>query len=392
MRALPCGGGVLIHRKIVGTDIWKNPVLYQLWSLLIMEAWFKPGYKQWRGKSFLLGRGQAWITMRYLEEQLGVHRNTIHRLLKYLEETGRIRLGQMGLKSGTLVTILKYDENQPELKTLGTPKAEKRDYDNKREKKNSKKRIESCGRPAGPAVPADLPAPAMPQRSIMLPTAQRVEACSASESTTPASPPQEPESHVSPPESASATPPAASVGMGGGDGVVPIAPEPIAPARPEVAIQAGPAKPAQRERKTSPEGKTMPKDPGSGLYIPTAEESVERERKTWENPEAKSALKNSRALIAEYVRLIQEGKTEEAKRVPIQRGGQHEKTPSAGDAHRVSDDRHEPRASGFSVPQSGALGARQAGGATPIRNAVVGVLAQTRQGENFREKSTWGMN
>lgn len=100
------GDWIKLHRKVIESQVFSDSEVFRLWCYLLLRANYRPSY--FRGEK--IDVGQVAFSQRMLAETLGVHRTTLQRHLKRLEE-----MGNVGLRSGhdfTVATIYQWQTYQ----------------------------------------------------------------------------------------------------------------------------------------------------------------------------------------------------------------------------------------------------------------------------------------
>ncbi|MDQ0158838.1 hypothetical protein [Alkalibacillus salilacus] len=109
-------GWIKLHRRILEHDIWNDPTTFRLFTLLILNAAHKDGFKV---KHIELKRGQYLRSYSKLQEDLEykegrgykkVAKSTIKRSVRKLFDLGILDFHETEL--GTLFTILNYEKYQ----------------------------------------------------------------------------------------------------------------------------------------------------------------------------------------------------------------------------------------------------------------------------------------
>lgn len=109
-------GWIKFHRKILDNGIWQDVTAFRLFTLLLLKASHKDGVKT---RGIEINRGQYLRSYSKLAEDLEymegrgfkkVPKSTIERKVKKLIDEGMVSVNET--VSGTVFTILKYDEYQ----------------------------------------------------------------------------------------------------------------------------------------------------------------------------------------------------------------------------------------------------------------------------------------
>lgn len=103
-------GWVKIYRSAWENDLGDNPILFALWSTLLIMATWRPSKVRWMGKQRELPPGSVVLGLKELSDKWGCSRSVLQKHLHYLCGTGRIALESCS--RGTLITICNWDQYQ----------------------------------------------------------------------------------------------------------------------------------------------------------------------------------------------------------------------------------------------------------------------------------------
>ncbi len=101
------GGWVKLHRNVLDKDIHQRPLLWALWTHLLVIAMYKPGQIIWEGEQRNLLPGQLILGVSNLAKEWGISRRVVTKWLHYLQKTERIRFE--ACPRGTLVTLCNWE-------------------------------------------------------------------------------------------------------------------------------------------------------------------------------------------------------------------------------------------------------------------------------------------
>lgn len=104
-------GWVKLHRKSMESTIWKNPMIWFVWSWCLMKANHKDNKFPFNGKDILV-KGGSFITgqIKAQEELPTLTRQNLRTALDYLKSTNRITITSTNKFS--LITILNWKQYQ----------------------------------------------------------------------------------------------------------------------------------------------------------------------------------------------------------------------------------------------------------------------------------------
>ena len=102
---------IKIHRSILNSYAFANPVSLKIWTWMLLKANYKPSYiplKVGKGTiSLKVERGQFVFGRFKAEEELGIDGSTIYRQLKKFEELEQIKIEPNNQYS--IITVCNYD-------------------------------------------------------------------------------------------------------------------------------------------------------------------------------------------------------------------------------------------------------------------------------------------
>lgn len=101
-------GWIKIHKQIIDSAIWEDPLRLKAWIHILLSANYED--KDWYSKSGFVKvkRGQFPTSNRSLQEAWGCSTNTVTRILNQLVDLGMIKV-ETPKKRYTLITVVKYD-------------------------------------------------------------------------------------------------------------------------------------------------------------------------------------------------------------------------------------------------------------------------------------------
>jgi hypothetical protein len=113
-------GWIQLHRKTINSDVFNDPELYRLWSLLLLKANFKSGNFTFEGERISLRAGQFITGRKALHKEYSeglapkyrLNDNTLWARVKKLEEMGNIKIETASSRKYSIITILQWDEYQ----------------------------------------------------------------------------------------------------------------------------------------------------------------------------------------------------------------------------------------------------------------------------------------
>jgi len=105
-------GWIKIHRSIMDWAFWGNPEAVKLWLWLLLHAQKKPfkHYIKSQKKEVTLEPGQLLASVRYIAEQVEMHRCKVSRMLNVFKNCGNIKTKIVN--GMNLVTIINWEEYQ----------------------------------------------------------------------------------------------------------------------------------------------------------------------------------------------------------------------------------------------------------------------------------------
>ena len=106
-------GFALIHRQFMDSKLYKDSQAVHLWLHLILKANHSPAVVDTELGEMLVSRGQMITGRPKLVSETFIPDNKIKSLLRSFETHGMIRIESKGRKF-SLITVLKYDEFQPQ--------------------------------------------------------------------------------------------------------------------------------------------------------------------------------------------------------------------------------------------------------------------------------------
>lgn len=126
-------GWVKLHRKIFKNKVvCKDSDHFMVWCYLLTNAIHSTYPIRFNGENIELQAGQLVTSLREIENETGVPKTTVQRIMKLFEEKNQIAMKKTFKK--TLVTITNWNEYQDNGKNsnkkVGTLKSKKRDTDN----------------------------------------------------------------------------------------------------------------------------------------------------------------------------------------------------------------------------------------------------------------------
>ena len=101
---------ISVFRKLQEKSFYKRSEFFHLWVHLILKVNCESKEIVFNNQPFRIERGQTVTSRRVLSQETGIEESKIHRILKYFEDEQQLK--QRGLFSGRLITILNYNEYQ----------------------------------------------------------------------------------------------------------------------------------------------------------------------------------------------------------------------------------------------------------------------------------------
>lgn len=114
-------GWIKLHRQIQDSAIWNlnDPMTRRCaWIDLLLMANHEDRTIIVNGKPKIIRVGQHWTSIKSLENRWGWSKNRVLRFLRLLKELGMITTD--GTTSGTMITLIKYEDFQGQGYTGGT--------------------------------------------------------------------------------------------------------------------------------------------------------------------------------------------------------------------------------------------------------------------------------
>lgn len=107
-------GWIKIHRKLKDHWIWSDPVKFQWWLLMLLEANHKTSKIHLGNQLYEVKRGQSAKSLRTWASIFGCSPKTVSAFFKILESDKMLVITTIGKskQSTTLITIVKYDDYQ----------------------------------------------------------------------------------------------------------------------------------------------------------------------------------------------------------------------------------------------------------------------------------------
>ena len=118
-------GWILLYRSIRDHWIWQRDDYTHAWLDLLLDVNHEERKIMVDGKPVIIGRGQKWTSVRTLAERWGWSRHKVHNFLSCLQADQMVYLERT--KSGTLLTLVNYDDFQIQRDTKGTPRGHEGD-------------------------------------------------------------------------------------------------------------------------------------------------------------------------------------------------------------------------------------------------------------------------
>ena len=103
-------GYIKLWRKLKDWPHRKKPDYLSVWVTLLLNATHKPYDIEWCGERRTLQPGQLVTSVRAIQEEAGVHRASVQRILKCLESETQIE--QLITPRSRLITIINWHEYQ----------------------------------------------------------------------------------------------------------------------------------------------------------------------------------------------------------------------------------------------------------------------------------------
>ena len=103
-------GWVKVYRRLIGTDISKNPVRFSLFVHLLSMANIEDSWVEWGSKPRLCPRGSLVTSLRELADFIGADKGSVERQLKYLALRDTIVVESE--TRGTFITIKNFSDYQ----------------------------------------------------------------------------------------------------------------------------------------------------------------------------------------------------------------------------------------------------------------------------------------
>jgi len=144
-------GWIKLHRKMLQWEWYDDINTKCLFIHCLLKANIED--KKWRG--ITIKRGQLYTSVAKLSKELKLSSKQIRTAINKLEKTGEIirqKSANKGAKHGTMITVCKYEDYQPQIKTEGQTKGQikgkrranegqllKNNKNNKKEKKEERK-------------------------------------------------------------------------------------------------------------------------------------------------------------------------------------------------------------------------------------------------------------
>lgn len=143
-------GWIKLHRKSMESTIWKNPMVWFVWSWCLMKANHKDNQFPFNGKDIVVKNGSFITGLNSAQSQLPtLSIQNIRTALDYLESTNRITIKSTNKFS--VITIVKWEEYQQDNKQTNKPLTNEQQTTNKplttnknvKKEKNVKKVVEA---------------------------------------------------------------------------------------------------------------------------------------------------------------------------------------------------------------------------------------------------------
>lgn len=158
------GGWVQLHRQTIKSDVFRDPELYRLWSLVLFKANFKEGDFTYEGEEIHLQAGQFLtgrkaLALDYNEDlspKFIVNESTLWSKLGKLEKMGNIKIDPAPSRKYSIVTILNWSKYQTDQKTEEDPDQEETEEVTE-EMSDFIKAGEESGKELAPAPKVDKP-------------------------------------------------------------------------------------------------------------------------------------------------------------------------------------------------------------------------------------------
>ena len=128
-------GWILLYRSIRDHWIWQRDDYTHAWIDLLLDVNHEDRKVVIDGKPVIIGRGQKWTSTRTLADRWGWSVNKVRRFLSCLECDSMVILKRH--TNGTLLTIVNYDNFQPQVNTNGTQTEHERNTDGTRTERNN---------------------------------------------------------------------------------------------------------------------------------------------------------------------------------------------------------------------------------------------------------------
>jgi len=141
-------GWIKIHRKSIESSVWKNPIVWIVWSWCLLKANHQPTQFPFNGKDISVGKG-SFITGREIgASECHITERKWRTAINYLKTTSRITTKSTNKFS--VITILKWNDYQDVVQLNDQPLTNKRPtndqqmstYNNDKNVKNDKNNIQ----------------------------------------------------------------------------------------------------------------------------------------------------------------------------------------------------------------------------------------------------------
>ena len=143
-----------MNRKILDNPIMRKPAYLALWTAILLLAQHKESSFIWNGKKQVLKSGQLLTGRKKLSELTGIKSGTVVNILKYLETEQQIE--QQKTTKFTIITIKNWDKYQHQTENeqqssnkVATDEQQNDTYNNDNNENNDNKKKDVAGATGG---------------------------------------------------------------------------------------------------------------------------------------------------------------------------------------------------------------------------------------------------
>ena len=109
-------GYVKFHRKSTESSVWKNPIIWMVWSWCLFRANHQINKFPFNGKDIEIKRGQFITGIQKAIKEIPITAQNYRTAIDYLKSTSRITT--QSTNKFTIISIVKYEEYQRETNNL----------------------------------------------------------------------------------------------------------------------------------------------------------------------------------------------------------------------------------------------------------------------------------